>query len=146
MAKLDVKQYIQKLIDEIIRTYNINTKVTKIMEVDSLKLGIDSLIPIGLIINEVISNSLKYAFKQRDKGVITIRLSSNDHRLKLYLADDGKGADNFDPESFDSLGMDLIGALTDQLDGTYSLETENGFAYAFDFPDTTSKSSMPRPN
>lgn len=146
LAKLDVKQYIQKLIDEIIRTYNINTKVTKIMEVDSLKLGIDSLIPIGLIINEVISNSLKYAFKQRDKGVITIRLSSNDHRLKLYLADDGKGADNFDPESFDSLGMDLIGALTDQLDGTYSLETENGFAYAFDFPDTTSKSSMPRPN
>ena len=136
LASLGIRNYIQELSFNIIESYeNHNVKISIRFDLEEREYSIDSLIPIGLIINEALSNTLKYAFFDRAEGNVWISLHSDSHQSVMIIKDDGLGADLSVSElKEDSLGIELILTLTDQLDGTVSLNTEKGFEYRFEFP------------
>jgi len=108
------------------------------LDIENHSLPLDSAIPISLVINEIISNSLKYAFEGRNKGTIGIRFRSRNGRFLLDVWDDGVGL----PEDYErkkkpgSLGLRLVKRLVrDQLRGTMKVNAERGTWYSFDIPE-----------
>lgn len=107
-------------------------------KVDEVFLQIDTAIPCGLIINELISNAFKHAFRIRQKGRVEIALqSSPDGGLVLTVSDDGVGLPlDFDWQNATSFGLRLVKDLTAQVGGTINLLTENGTHFTLTFRDT----------
>lgn len=135
---LDAKSYIKDLCENIKDSYEINFPIYFKFEIGDMQYSIDTLIPIGLILNEIISNAMKYAFQGKEKGDIYIKFYSQciDDKTVLIVSDDGIGADlTYEELSEDSLGMELINSLCEQLDGELELTTEDGFKYFFTFPE-----------
>lgn len=135
LASLSVRNYIEELAINILESYeNHNVNIKLKFDLEEREYGIDTLIPLGLIINEVLSNSLKHAFYERAEGNIWITIRSEGNTSFMKIKDDGIGADlTFDELKEDSLGLELIDSLTDQLDGKLELNTETGFEYSFQF-------------
>jgi two-component sensor histidine kinase len=104
------------------------------MGVDDVALGIGVAIPCGLIINELVSNSLKHAFPDK-KGEINIALSSIDETIELVVGDNGIGIpENIDFRNTESLGLHLVTLLAEgQLDGEIMLDRSNGTAFHITF-------------
>ncbi len=135
ISKLDFKEYVEELIGHIKGSYETQTDIEIKLKVQQVKYGIDTLIPLGLILNECISNSLKHSFEGLEKGSIIVELNEIENGTILLIQDDGIGADlSIDELKEESLGMELVWDLTEQLDGTVSLSTEKGFHYQFNFP------------
>ena len=107
----------------------LNAKVTDVF------LDINKAIPCGLIINELVSNSLKHAFPQDKKGNIRIQLNKgNNGNVRLVVSDDGIGfSENVDFQHPDSLGLQLVNDLVDQLGGTLELDASEGTSYQISF-------------
>lgn len=117
LTGIGAKQYVEKLTQELFDTYRIDKdKVSLVMEVDDLELDVDTLVPLGLIINELITNSLKYAWPGGETGQLTVSLIKVDKKLELKVQDDGVGYDATQVRA-DSFGSTLIAALTEQLEG-----------------------------
>ena len=95
----------------------------------------DLAVPCGLIINEVVSNSIKHAFNDGRKGEILIQFTKKSENVyRLIIADNGVGLPaGLNLEHSDSLGIQLIQALSEQIDGTLKIESENGVKYIIDF-------------
>ena len=134
---IDLREYVENLVQGLIQTYNVNKDIEVITEIRATKLGIDTIIPLGLILNEIISNSLKYAFDQTDKGLITIKLTRSDEKkYTLTISDNGKG---FEKEKFmgnsQTLGFELIKILTEQINGRIELLPGNGTSFILHFFD-----------
>ena len=135
LAKLKIKNYIQDLCFTILETYDNDVKIDFKFEIDEEEFGIDSLIPLGLIINELLSNSIKYAFEGKDEGKIEIKIKFTNSNTIFTLFDNGMGADlTWNELKEESLGLELVESLTDQLDGKMDLKTNEGFHYTFTFP------------
>ena len=101
---------------------------------DEIKLSIEKAMPIALIVNEIVSNSLKYAFQDREQGLITIDLIHSGVTYSIVIHDDGCGFD-YDPNaSRASLGLDLVKNLVLQLNGTCSVKNECGTKFILEFP------------
>lgn len=135
LTSLSIRNYLEELSIHILESYENDWSVKLTFDVEEQNFGIDSLIPLGLIINEILSNSMKYAFFERQSGKIGIELKTVGEKTILNVWDNGIGAD-MSPEELgeDSLGMDIIFSLTEQLDGEIGLNTQDGFHYAFEFP------------
>ena len=135
LTSVDMKQYFVKLTEGLFDSYNIRTDSIKLdLHVDELLLDVDTVIPIGLIVNELISNSLKYAFEGRDHGQIKVSLKEANNTLQLIVADDGIGM----PKDSDlgiggSLGYKLIIGLTEQLQGVMHMHSTHGTKVSFIF-------------
>ena len=135
LSKLNVKEYLTELAGNIQASYEVSNDLDFELNVDEVEFGIDSLIPLGLIMNETISNSIKHAFKDVQSGVISITLKNYTDRTELIISDNGIGSDRtMEKLKEESLGLELILDLTEQLDGKVQLKTTGGFAYKFDFP------------
>ena len=135
LSKLKVQEYFEELIFNVRESYDHNENIEIIQKIGLAEFGIDSLIPLGLIVNETISNALKHGFEGKEKGEIIIELLHNENQTILNISDDGIGADLTVSElKEESLGLELIFDLTDQLDGKIKLSTDNGFNYQFIFP------------
>ena len=95
------------------------------MKIEKLEMDVDTLIPLGLIINELITNSLKYAWPNNTTGTLYIELQHDNNHITLTVKDDGIG---YDPTSAreGSFGATLISALTLQLNAEYTVNTDNG--------------------
>ncbi len=126
LTGLSVRTYLSKLSKELFDTYNIDKDRIKLnTNIEDLELDIDTMVPLGLIINELITNSLKYAFPGNEKGEIFISLSEQDNRLKLRIEDNGIGYDETKINN-QSFGSTLLRALTNQLNGTLTINSKNG--------------------
>lgn len=103
---------------------------------EPVMLKIDQAIPVGLIVNEVLTNSFKYAFHGRKNGSIRIATGKDqDGLLNLVIADDGTGLPpEINAGTASSFGMELIRMLTEQMDGKMEMKSENGVQYSFTFP------------
>ena len=133
LSKLDSEKYIIDLAKNILTAFEFKEDIKFEFNIQKLQLSIDTLIPLGLVINEIISNSIKYAFNGLSGGIIKISLSQKDN-IELNISDNGIGADlTFNELSRDSLGMELIETLCEQLNGEFNLDTEKGFNYHFRF-------------
>ncbi|MEL7122438.1 MAG: sensor histidine kinase, partial [Bacteroidota bacterium] len=123
-----VKQYFSKLLEELFATYRIDEGKIKLdTQIDDLNLDVDTIIPIGLIINELVTNALKYAFNDKEQGLLTIKLREETGQLLLQVADNGVGilkAEAIEkPETF---GFRLIKALSEKLEAKIHLDTQKG--------------------
>lgn len=131
LVNINVRNYLNSLVRDLAGAYNIRLKLTMDVNVEVETLPVDTLTPLGLLINEVVSNSFKHAFKGREEGTIILHLSgTEEHGLRLRIGDDGAGlADKGKWEKPGSLGMDLIQTLTGQLNGTMSVLPGPGLVY-----------------
>jgi two-component sensor histidine kinase len=103
-------------------------------DIDDISLGIDTAIPCGLIINELISNALKYAFPGNKSGEIKLSFKKQENNVILIVSDDGGGIpSHIDIKNSTSLGMRLIYSLTKQLDGNIVLESGKGTTFTLIF-------------
>jgi PAS domain S-box-containing protein len=134
-GNVDFNEYLQELVNGLIRSFGIHSRrITFNIDVKDVSLGVDSAVPCGLIINELISNSLKYAFPDGRRGEILIRLQKEDNRFVLTYHDNGVGIpDNIDFENSKTLGMRLINALVDELDGKLTLDRTGGTTFKIEF-------------
>jgi len=129
LSSIDFNSYITSLINDLVYSYGFDSDniVTEI-DIGQYTLNIETAIPLGLIINEIVSNSLKYAFKNRSSKKISIKLESLDDGLfKLNIKDNGVGfPENLDFKKTKSLGLQLVNSLVEQLDGTIKLINDPG--------------------
>jgi len=151
---LNFSPYLERLVKNLFQTYrlgNANTSLNVELE-DNILFDMDIAVPLGIIINELVSNSLKYAFPGRGKGLIQIKLCRaesgeytnnlqgsekvglNDTKFILTVRDNGIGMpESFNSESFDSLGLQLVTILVDQLNGELELNRNNGTEFTIRF-------------
>jgi PAS domain S-box-containing protein len=131
---IDFKEYILNLSNNLIHSYQIyGDLVDLVLNVEKVLLNLDQAIPCGLIVNELFSNALKYAFEPNKAGSITIALTHNSKdEIKLIVKDNGQGLpNNFDFRKTESLGLQLVTTLVEQIDGTVNCETKKGKGTAF---------------
>lgn len=136
LAKIDFAVYIQKLAFNLFRLYGIDAD-TIILEinVDKGLLDVDAAVPCGLIITELVSNSLKYAFPSGQSGKVCINLlSDHNHGFTLSVSDNGVGfPENLDFRNTESLGLQLVNTLTTQLGGKLELDRRGGTEFKISF-------------
>ena len=129
-TRIDFSKYVQSLSNDLFRVYGINQDVVKLnIDIKDVLLNINTAIPCGLIINELISNSLKHAFPDGRKGKIKIAMSSlNNNEMELTVSDNGIGIpEEVDIRGTKSLGLHLITILAeDQLQGELKLDKTKG--------------------
>ena len=127
MKSIDFADYIRTLTRDLFETYS--TQLGRIelkMDVEDVEIDIDNVVPLGLIINEMVTNSLKYAFPDERKGSISISFHKKKDEYQLEVSDDGIGIpQDFELEKSDSLGMMLINSLTYQIGGELSQRSQN---------------------
>ena len=136
LARIDFVEYIRHLAPNLFHAYGVDSDAIKLkLSVDEVALGVDTAIPCGLIINELISNSLKHAFPGGRKGEISITLRSQEgDKLTLALRDNGVGLPkDLDFRNTPSLGLQLVNTLTDQLGGTIELSGNGGAEFTITF-------------
>jgi two-component sensor histidine kinase len=131
LANIPVSSYLDSLVRDLVHAYAVNVKLSMDIDIQVKTLSVDALVPLGLLINEVISNSFKYAFSGRLEGTITVHLhGSEPEGLHLRIGDDGVGLKSRDGfHRPNSLGMDLIHTLAGQLDGEMHLLDQPGTMY-----------------
>jgi len=137
LSKIDFPDYIRQLVSHLYHSYEIQTgRVRLETELEQLYLDLDAAVACGLIINELVSNSLKYAFPDGREGVIRIELTADaNHAAQLIVADNGVGhSSHFDLANAKTLGLRLIRTLTEQLGGTIELRANDGIEARLTFP------------
>ena len=143
LGKIDFKEYVVKLTNDLLRSFAVNTALIKLnIDVNNIFISIDTAVPCGLIINELISNSLKYAFPDKEAGGNQINICfqrSKDGELSLEISDNGVGLPSgFDIKNTQSLGLQLVETLILQLEGTREIDSTNGLSIKLKFGDKNS--------
>jgi len=136
LSALNFNEYIKKLIKQLGDTYQTNFVVRYETEVNVDKLDLDTLIPVGLLINEIISNSLKYAFEEGSgkENIILFKMHrEGENSFKMIIGDNGKGSKVGIDEEHTTFGMELIKMLVDQLHGTIERLPQQGTVYQISF-------------
>ncbi|MCD6566253.1 MAG: tetratricopeptide repeat protein [Bacteroidales bacterium] len=138
LSRIDLQNYIEKLLSFLSDTYRNDKKdIITSINAKNISLDIDTAIPLGLIINELVSNSFKHAFKNRTKGKIDVVLEkSGSSDYKLIVSDNGIGlANNLNIEKADSLGLKLVNILTRQLKGELTFHKNDVICFSIKFKD-----------
>jgi PAS domain S-box-containing protein len=140
---LNFSAYLQKLAETLFHTYSLRSKnISLVMDLEkSACFNMDIAVPLGIIVNELVSNSLKHAFNENEKGEIRIKLwkeikdnQTQASTFNLKISDNGKGIpENIRLESFESLGLKLVSILIEQLDGKIEFGRENGTEFRIIF-------------
>ena len=130
LAEIDLEDYVKSLAQEMISSLSVNCKVNLTINSNVKHLKTKSLVPVALIFNELISNSIKHAFYNRDEGNISIKINDDFPNVKMVYKDDGKWINE---KKSTSLGLELIQSLTEQLTGSFTRNTDNGTEYTFHF-------------
>ena len=134
LAKIEFSEYIRKLKNNLVRCYNIKN-IDIDTSIEKLYLKLDTAIPCGLIINELISNSMKHAFKNSDEGKIYVEfITLQKGKYSLSVSDDGIGVtENIDSLKKQSLGLELVWNLVEQLEGTIVYNSKLGTSFRITF-------------
>lgn len=128
LSSINFEEYIRNLVRYLLETHKKETlEINVIFDIANIQLSIDRGIPCGLMLNELISNSLKHAFPKRNKGEIKIIMNEDQNNMiHLVVADNGKGMDSITYKKSVTLGLQLVNKLTGQLKATISIENDNG--------------------
>ena len=133
-SSINFSEYLDNLMGNLISSYRVNQQILLIKDLDNVDLILDQAIPTGLIVNEIISNSLKYAWGENKKGKITISLKEKNGVVFLEISDNGTGLPGkFKDLQTETLGLQLVATLIEQLDGDIKTENENGTKYFIKF-------------
>lgn len=135
MTSIDFSDYTEKLLDYLSKSYGTENKNIKLSSnVENVHLSIDTAVPLGMIINELVLNSLKHAFPERKEGKISVELSVLKGNIQLRIKDNGIGlSSKIDYRNTESLGLQLVVTLVDQIDGTIELNAIDGTEFSINF-------------
>ena len=135
LKKIDFGDYIQSLSKDLFNTYISNSSLIALkINVENIFLDINTAIPLGLIVNELITNSLKHAFPNGRKGEINVEFHKKDEKYEFTVKDNGIGfPKDIDFKKTDSLGLQIVTNLTDQIDGKIELNINNGTEFKINF-------------
>ncbi len=138
LAYINCNEYITDLVNSLYLSYSTARSITVTTEVEDVRLPIDTAIPCGLIINELVSNCLKHAFPGMGKGEVRVSLRSINGSIELIVADNGVGIpEDFDFENTESLGLHLVTILVEgQLSGKITLSRKEGTEFCITFGET----------
>ena len=129
---IDIKEHITFLVNDLVKNNVIDKDITTNLKIENINIGIKTLVPLGLIINEVITNAVKYAFTNQDKGIIMVHLEQvNDKTYKMLIGDNGNGTNTL--KNSTGMGTLLIENFTKQLGGTLSILNQPGTVYEIFF-------------
>ena len=136
LSEINFNEYLEKLCQYLFQSYGDKSdRIELTVTGDQILLDMDTAMPCGLLVNEIVSNAYKYAFPGNIKGFINLSLSKESGSVTLKLHDNGIGLPpDFNLQSAESLGMQLIQALTNQLDGELVFSKENGTTFEIKFP------------
>jgi two-component sensor histidine kinase len=136
-ASIDADKYIEQLCRSLVRSYGADDSVELDLSVESARLDIDRATLVGLIINELVSNSLKYAFGGNGgKGKLSVSLRSDSKQFILQVQDNGSGQ-TAEERSSDSFGLKLVDSTIKKLKGKMTVVTDDGYSTRIEFPKTT---------
>lgn len=134
-SEIDFSEYLKQLTEHLFHVFKSRQgDISVVINAADINLSIDLAIPCGLILNELISNSLKYAFPGNNKGEINISFGQNDGKYEIILSDNGIGfPKELDYRKTKSLGLQLVNTLVGQIDGTISMENTAGTTFKITF-------------
>ncbi|MEN6572922.1 PAS domain S-box protein [Methanobacterium aggregans] len=134
MSKIDFKQYMSDLVDSLSYNHRINPDNIK-KKMEPVLFDVETAIPCGLIINELVTNTFKHAFPDEKMGEITVELYKDNDTVFLKVADNGIGfPEDIDFKNTKSLGLKLVNSLVMQLDGKIELDRTKGTVFTVSFP------------
>ncbi len=129
-----IKQYLENLIDEIISLFPDNINISLKKQIDDFELDSKRLVPIGIIINELLTNTMKYGFPEKNSGLLHITVVKNNGNVTLSIQDDGIGLpDGFNIKKQKGFGLMLVKILSQQLKGNFTIENNNGTKSTLEF-------------
>jgi len=131
LSNIVFKEYIQDLVKSISTTYKIDTQSKIVLEIEEINLNIQSAMPYGLILNELVTNAFKYAFTKSDRFFLKISACKKDDTLTIIVQDNGAGLkDDFHKICSETLGLKLVNLITTlQLKGNFSYEYNQGACF-----------------
>ena len=134
-SSIDFTSYLQNLCTNLISSYHVYSGIVEFKdEMEKIDLVLDQAIPCGLLVNELITNSIKYAFPSKQEGQITVGLEEKDETIYLRIEDNGIGLPkDFDMMKTDTLGLQLVSTLVEQLDGEITVRNHQGTKYLITF-------------
>lgn len=135
--QLNLNTYGHRIINQIWTSHlPAGVDLERTMELEDVKLDIDTAVPCGLILNELITNALQHAFPDQDHGSVEIRFKRHDGTVELCVSDDGRGLpEDFDPAETNELGIRMVMSLVrDNLDGEMNIHAEDGTTVQITFP------------
>lgn len=141
MDSIDMHWYIHELVNYMKDCFSTNKKVAFVLDVEQINLDVAQAVPLGLILNEAITNAIKYAFREGEKGkvVILFKKQTNNTCL-LKIVDNGIGLPvDFSTETTESLGMSLMRGLSEQLDGSLEVHSDEGLVISVLFKNNLEK-------
>ena len=132
--ELSIREYLHALTEEIINSFSNRVIVDIKLEIDDFILNVQTLSPLGIIVNELLTNIMKYAFTGRDRGVITLNASKKDNNVTVIISDNGVGI----PETVSfskstGFGLNLAYMLTEQIGGNIRIERGEGTKFVLEF-------------
>ncbi len=137
LLDIQFESYVRNLATDLCRFYSVeDIDIQLVVEVQDVRLGLDSAVPCGLIINELVTNCLKHGFVgQQGVGQVRITFREDGRMASLEVADTGQGLpDDFSAQESGSMGMEIVSILTEQLDGTLKYRNEGGAVFTISFP------------
>ena len=136
LDRIDYADYLNKITNYLFEAYNVNrAQIASTVNAENIYIDINQAVPCSLILNEMLTNSLKYAFPDGRKGEITIDLTADATNFILIYHDNGMGIpEGVTFERSESLGMQLINGLTRQIDGTIDMQRGDGTTFIIKFP------------
>lgn len=133
-TSIELGDFIADLVVEIRNSLDLKENIVYETKIDSVHLDVSIAIPIGLILNELITNSIKHAFHNTEKPNISIILTKKEESIELVMKDNGKGATIEGINQHTGIGMSLIHSLVDQIDGKFNFVADNGLSFSLIFP------------
>jgi PAS domain S-box-containing protein len=139
---VDMEEYIKKLVDRIFSVYpEKRGQIALMLDMPKIVLSLDQAVPCGLVLNELISNSLKHAFKKEGQGIIEVSIKRVENTVFLRVKDNGTGIQGVDIYKTESLGIKLVRTLVlDQLEGDLKVNHGDGTEFLIEF--TTSEETL----
>jgi len=138
LERLDFGSYLRTLIEQLLHSHAINKRVKLKISGDLCEFDLNTAIPLALIFNELVMNTLKYAFKPAQKGTIEIHSSQDDKGIELRYSDDGIGLpDSVDLMTSDTFGFRIVRLLAKQLDAKIVVSSEKGTSFQIVIPKKT---------
>jgi two-component sensor histidine kinase len=134
-SRVNIQEFIAELSENLMHAYGYKAHTFNLqLQVEVKELEADIAIPVGLILNEVVTNAFKYAYKNVNDPALQIALQQSAHKLQLTVADNGRELTEKDWKRSNSFGRQLMQSLTQQLDGVMQLNCDSGSVFTFTFP------------
>lgn len=134
LKEIDMMDYLKTLARGIFTSYS-PPGVKLNFDIDKIKMDIEQAIPVGLIVNELITNSFKHAFPENGEGEVNLKLKSLDGKIFLEVSDNGIGfPEDLDWQNTESLGLQLVKSLADQINAEVRMISDNGTTFRLTIP------------